>query len=784
MKIKNINFKYKILGLIITIIIILTLSIIFTITNTFNSILDDIIFQSEQNNIKQKSEIISNWIIERKNDLKIYANTEVMKEGSWEEKKEYLSNELSKRVKEYYFFFIADETGNYSTTFKDNAGNISDRNYFPEIMEGNTVVSEPVISKSTNKPIIVIGTPLNTNSENKQMLAAVIRLDKLSSTINKYSNEKEGIYSFLLNKHGNVVAHPDQDKIKNQLINDKVSSFSFPDKFMNNVLNNENGNFKCKLGNNIKYAFYNKVEETDNWKMVTVLPQKHLHNSIDELNYKIFKIAIIAIIISIILSIYLAHNISKPIIKLKETFKKGAAGNLNVKADINSKDEIGEAADSFNKMMEVIKKLTFNDSLTGLPNIEFFKNKLKHTLRHLDDIDQKVYICAIGVDDFKSINDRFGHNGGDEVLKKLANKLTYNLNERRPIARVGDEFYFYFLKSEADMNYDDVYNRCNEMLQNINDNYLIGDDVVYLTASMGVSIYPDDNKNVTKLIKNASLAMHSAKRLGKGKINFYAKNIEENFSQRKSIETELSTALKKGQFLLHYQPFIAAKDQKTVGLEALIRWDHPEKGMISPGLFIPIAEDSGYITKIDDWVIRESCRQLKEIHANVSDEFFVSVNVSPKKFLNKDFSNNVKQILFDTGLEPEHLQLEITERTVMDNIEHTIQTLKELHELGVKIAMDDFGTGYSSLSYLKEFSIDILKIDKSFIDNFIENDDDLAIVNTIITIGNNLDLKIVAEGVETKEQADKLKELGCDIIQGYYYSRPFPPEEIKENIDI
>ena len=783
MKIKNISFKYKILALALIIIIFLTLSIIITVSNTVNNIVKDIIFENEKNNIEKNSEMVGDWFYERKHDLEIYANTEVMQKGTWEEKKNYLKTELTKRVKDYYFFFIADKNGNYSTTFENNAGNIRDRKYFPKIMAGNTVISEPVISRSTSQPIIVLGTPMGHN-ENKSILAAVIRLDELAKQINKYRNQNKEIYSFLINDNGKIITHPDTKKLNAHFKNNKEVNFTFPDKFMNNVNSGNSGNFKCNMNNIEKYAFYHSIPNKENWKIVTVLPQSYLQQSIDELNTKISVIGLLAILAGSILSIYISNNISKPIIKLNNAFKKGATGNLNVKAEINSKDEIGEAADNFNKMMDVIKNLTYNDSLTGLPNINFFKRKLDNTIGHLNDINQKAYICSIGVDDFKSINDRFGYSGGDQILQKLANRLTNLLDDNQPVARMGDEFYFYILAKENDNNLSDIYNQCNQILKNINQSYLINDNIIYLTNSMGISIYPDDSLNATKLIKNASLAMHAVKKNNDGKIDFYAENVEKKLSQRKNLETELSTALKEDQFVLYYQPFISTEDEKAVGLEALVRWQHPEKGMISPSVFIPIAEENGFIKEIGDWVLKEACTQLKKIHDNVEDDFFVSVNVSPEQFLNKNFVQRIKEILFETGLEAEHLQLEITERTTMGNIDYTIQSLQKLHDLGVKIAIDDFGTGYSSLSYLKEFALDILKIDKSFIDNFISNKDDEAIVNTIITVGHNLNLKVVAEGVENKDQAEKLNNLGCILMQGYYYSKPLPPNELFKDLDL
>ncbi|MGM0410086.1 MAG: bifunctional diguanylate cyclase/phosphodiesterase, partial [Bacillota bacterium] len=751
--------------------------IIYTISNTVNDILKSIIFENQNNAIKRNTELVDHWISDFEKKLEIYANTEIMKKGSWKEKKNYLQTELTSRLDEYFFFFMADTDGNYSTTLRNDAGNISNREYFPKIMEDKTIISDPVISKSTSEAIIVIGTPIKNNGEIEGMLAATVKLSELSSYINRFNNN-ENVYSFLINGEGKIIAHPDQDKLYNQLSVESDNEFILPDKVITNVLNNESGNFACNLNNNSKYAFHHELGIND-WEMVTILPQSHLQERIDELNKKILIISIIAIILGSIASIYIANSISKPLVKLKNIFQKGAKGNLSIRADIDSNDEIGKVAQSFNKMMEVITDLTYNDSLTGFTNIEFFRNNLENTLNHLEDIDESVYICSLGIDDFKSINDRFGYNGGDKIIKKIAKRLSYYFKEGQSLSRIGDEFYFFLINSEKDIN---IYDECKNILENINQSYIIDENIVHLTASMGISIYPDDSNNANKLIKNASLAMHGVKENNIKKIAFYSKNKEQNLSERKKLESELSEALDNEEFVLHYQPFISTENEKIIGMEALIRWEHPEKGMISPGIFIPIAEKTSLISKMGDLVLNKACSDLKSIHENISDNFFVSVNVSPEQFLNSNFVDKIKETLFNTGLEPEHLELEITERTAMGNIEYTIDVLQELHDLGIKIAMDDFGTGYSSLSYLKEFAIDILKIDKSFIDDFLNNEGNKAIVNTIINIAHNLDLKVVAEGVERKEQAEKLKEYGCDIIQGYYYSKPQAKEKLFEEL--
>lgn len=764
---KSINFRNKILILISTIIVIFTLIVIIAITNSFNWILEDIIFQNEINNIAQKSELTANWFKEKKSDLEIYANTQVVKHGSRQEKLNYLRTELQKRDNNYYFFLIADQNGNYSTTIKNNAGNISDRDYFSKVLNGKTVISEPVISKSTNKPIIVISSPITGN--NLSLIGGTIEIKNLSSYINRYTNNQEGIYSFLINSQGNIVAHPTQNDLKNNLFYNYSSFFDYEYDFINDIKDKNKGNLSFRKNEIEMHAFYQTIPETENWKIISILPQSYLQRSIYQVNKIIIIISIITIILAFILSFYLSENIAKPIIELKNTFQKGASGNLNIRSEINSDDEIGEAAQSFNKMMDVIKNLTYNDSLTGLPNISYFKKELEN---HLDKIEnRKLYLCAVGIDDFKSINDSFGHNIGDQILKKLADRISNELETEQLISRVGDEFYFYIKEKKSKAI---VEKRLHNILGHINSDYFIYENIIYLKSSMGISVYPDDSKKVDKLLKNASLAMHSVKRNSSDKMAFYSINADKNISEKKKLENDLAAALKNEEFILHYQSFNNSQDESILGFEVLIRWQHPTKGLIPPGVFIPLAEENGFIKEIGNWVLEKSCNEIKQLNDLFDSDYYLSVNVSPEQFVAEDFIKTVENILHKTKLKAENLELEITERTTVENVDYTIDVLNKLNQMGVKTAIDDFGTGYSSLNYIKRFALNTLKIDKSFIDDFINNGNNRAIVNTIITLAHNLNLKVVAEGVENKEQAQQLKLFGCDTIQGYYYCRPIP----------
>lgn len=770
---KNVSFRNKILALILTIIVIFTLTIIIAITNSFNWILEDIIFENEINNVAQKSELTANWFEEKKSDLEIYANTQVVQHGSWRAKLDYLQTELQKRDNNYFFFFIADQKGDYSTTEISDAGNIKDRKYFEQVLKGETVISNPIISKSTGAPIIVIASPIA--GDNLSLLGATMEIKKLSNYINRYTNNQEGIYSFLINDQGNIVAHPEMSNTNSHLFYNYSSFFNYEYSFIDNIKNQNQGNLTFSENEKEKHAFYQSIPGTNGWKIVSVLPQSYLQQSIDQVNNIIVIISIITILIAVILSFFLSNNIAKPIIQLKNTFQKGASGNLNIRSEIDSNDEIGEAAASFNQMMEVIKDLSYNDSLTGLPNINYFKKELQNYLD--SEESKKFYLCAVGIDDFKSINDSFGHDIGDQLLQKLANRLTNQIKENQLISRVGDEFYFYLEKSEVETK-KTLQNKLNKVLNNINSNYFINENLIHLKSSMGVSIYPDDSKKVNRLLKNASLAMHAVKKNSSDKMAFYSLNIDRSVSEKKKLENQLAAALKNEEFILHYQSFNNGQNEKIVGFEALIRWQHPKKGLISPGVFIPLAEENGFIKDIGAWVLEKSCREIKELNDQFGSDYYLSVNVSPEQFIAQDFINTVKKALQKSGLKAQNLELEITERTTVENIDYTIELLEQLNQLGIRTSIDDFGTGYSSLNYIKKFAINTLKIDKSFVDDFLQNINNRAIVNTIITLAHNLNLKVVAEGVETKEQAEQLKNFGCDIIQGYYYSHPVPLQEL------
>ncbi|MFX3636251.1 MAG: EAL domain-containing protein [Candidatus Pristimantibacillus sp.] len=424
-----------------------------------------------------------------------------------------------------------------------------------------------------------------------------------------------------------------------------------------------------------------------------------------------------------------------------------------------------------------IQYMAYHDELTGLPNRRLLKQMLEDMI-HQEILEKSSFaLFFMDIDRFKIINDSIGHAYGDQFLQIVTERL-YQATEglKVTIARMGgDEFT---LIIHGDPIEDAAAQIAQRLIESIQIPYRLLDNDFYVSASVGIAVYPEHGTNAEQLIKNADAAMYEVKRNGKNGYHFYTKQLDDHMMEKIELESALRKAVKQNELIIHYQPQINQRTQQVVGIEALLRWIHPDKGMISPGVFIPIAEETGLIGEIGTWVLRESCLQMNHWVKQYNWEIPVSVNLSTQQFHQDNLVKEVESILEETGLLPRFLELEITESMMMDATRSS-QTLRELSSLGIRISMDDFGTGYSSLSYLKLFPIHKLKIDRSFIQDITNNDDDRAIVATIISMAQNLKMSVIAEGVETKEQLELLLENGCDEIQGYYYSKPIPASEIE-----
>lgn len=414
------------------------------------------------------------------------------------------------------------------------------------------------------------------------------------------------------------------------------------------------------------------------------------------------------------------------------------------------------------------------DTLTGLPNRNLFNEKLKKRILSLKDNSQLMGVIVVDIDKFNKINDSMGLSVGDKLLKEVADRLRKISNDKYVLARhSADEFIIFMPVINSIENCTELTAYITETLEKP---YVINDYEIYITASMGISIFPYNGQTAETLIKNADTAMNYTKYEGRSRHTIYAPSMDDNAIEQIELENDLRKALNRDELLLNYQPLVDAEAGKIVGMEALIRWNRPGYGIFSPAKFIPIAEETGMIISIGEWVLNTACAQNKTWQDEGHPMIRVSVNISPKQFEQRNFIDTVKRALNKSGLAPEYLELEITE-DVIKNVLEASESLRKLKELGVRISLDDFGTGYSSLSYLKFLPIDTLKIDKSFITDVAFGEKEIALTTAVINMGHNLKLRVLAEGVETEEQLNILKNNNCDVIQGFYYSKPVSVEE-------
>jgi diguanylate cyclase (GGDEF)-like protein/PAS domain S-box-containing protein len=421
---------------------------------------------------------------------------------------------------------------------------------------------------------------------------------------------------------------------------------------------------------------------------------------------------------------------------------------------------------------ERLEYLAHYDQLTGLPNRLLFNDRLQQAIRHATRTQQQVAVIVLDLDRFKEVNDTLGHSAGDALLVEVAAQLNNSIRGSDTVCRMGGDEFIIMMPAVGEV--DNVIDIAQKLLSAFSRPFCINGNDVYITPSIGISMYPQDSKTQETLIKNADTAMYHAKREGRNNFQFYQESMYNTVLERLTLKSRLHQALDRDEFQLFYQIKVDSVTEEVVGAEALIRWLHPEDGFINPGRFIPLAEESDLILPIGQWVIREACTQNMMLHKIGLAPINIAVNLSARQLHQQNIPEIIKTILLETGLPAKYLSVEITESMLMQDVENTINTLAAIKEMGLSIAIDDFGTGYSSLNYLKRFPIDILKVDRSFVMDIDKDHGDRAVIASIITLAHNLKLKVVAEGVETREELEFLKAHDCDMIQGYYFSRPLP----------
>ncbi len=439
---------------------------------------------------------------------------------------------------------------------------------------------------------------------------------------------------------------------------------------------------------------------------------------------------------------------------------------------------------------EHIMHLAYYDALTDLPNRFLFKDRLNHSIMSAERMKKLIGIMFIDLDNFKRINDTLGHNVGDQLLQGIAGRLKKCIRKTDSITRLfADELESFVARTGGDEftlqltdvdHIQDIARASKRIINTFSDPFVIGSHEIFITASLGIAVYPFDGTDVDALLMNADVAMYQAKNQGRNNCQFYSASMNSLAYERFTMENKLWKALEQNEFCLFYQPQVNIWTGEIIGVEALIRWMQPDLILVKPKDFIPLAEETGLIVEIGKWVLHAACSQIRAWQEAGIKPMTITVNVSSTQFRQKGFVETVAQILSTTGLDPSYLQLELTEGTLMQNNEDTLAKLKALKTIGVKISIDDFGTGYSSLGYLKRFPISTLKIDRSFIHDIVTNKEDQTITKAIIDLGHNLNLNVIAEGVEMHRQLSFLSKHSCDGIQGYLICPPLNSDALMQ----
>ena len=464
-------------------------------------------------------------------------------------------------------------------------------------------------------------------------------------------------------------------------------------------------------------------------------------------------------------------KITRPLERLDHAAGRLASGE-HVLVEVEGDDELARLGSSFNEMVVQIEErekriahLAFNDVLTGLPNRTMFQHHLSHLLKNLSDTAPAIALHCLDLDHFKTVNDTMGHPAGDALLISTAERLTAAARGHFVARLGGDEFV---VVQAVDGTREDIDRLAKALLDAVSQPQAIDGQQLVATTSIGIAVAPGDGVDPEELHKGADLALYRAKEAGRGNFAFFEESLNQRAQERRRLEQDLRTALEEGQFELYYQPLFDLEKNRIGSFEALLRWNHPTRGLVSPADFIPVAEETGLIVPIGCWALREACRQA----AQWPKEIRVAVNVSPVQFHRAGLQETVIQALAAGGIEPDRLEIEITESIFLERSEETLRLLHGLRAIGVRVALDDFGTGYSSLSYLQSFPFDKLKIDRSFIENLLQRPGATAVVRAITQLAEALGMETTAEGVEENEQLSELRLQGCSSVQGFLFSKP------------
>jgi len=666
-------------------------------------------------------------------------------------------------------FTISDAEGNAWTTYGANI-DISEQEQFISIMENNDPynISQPFMSPFTieDVPIITVAYPIIVDGENVGILNGVISLKFLDDIITDINYLRSG-YAYITHQDGQFIAHPKDEVSIDNTMREYVTNYP--------LFENADGFLDYFNDEAIRIlGFYAPIEDSPEWVFTLAVPYDDAMAPYSNVLNFIIMGFIFTLIALIIFALFYSNSIAKPIIELEKTFKAAENGNLDAKADEHYKNEIGKAAKSFNSMLTKIKTLTFMDPVTNLYNFTNFKLIFKRKIMP----NEYYALMNISVDDFRRINAIGGFDSGNSALEKLSQRLKCFKTENDLLARYyGDELLFLIYGKDE----ESLKSKIHSINQIFNQSFNFENFRFVLTASIGVTIFKATrNEELDQRLKEANYAKHYAKKDQKTSIKYYNHMMHEALEAEKDLEDAILNGIKAKEFAMYYQPIVDTNSNKILGVESLLRWLNPKYQDVPISDVIDIAERKGYIYTLGAFVIEESFKALNALKQNT--DFIFSVNISALQIEDQRFVEMVENLIQEYAINPMSIHFEITETQLM-NSKVSDERFEALKDLGIKLSIDDFGTKYSSLAYFNHFPIDILKLDRQFINTIDENEKNVVITKAIIEMSQSLGIEVIAEGVETHEQLLRIKALNCKFYQGYIFSKAIAFEDLQELIE-
>jgi len=741
----------------------------------FKGILEEEVDEAVVRVAKESADHLSNYIAQFIAPLVALSEHQDIKSMDFERQKEVITSQVNPT----YLNIAVVDTNGQAYYIDGSVLDLSDREYIIDTMKGNITFSDVIISRVNNTPVIMVAVPIKDEEIIKGALIARLDVDFLSNfaITRGYGNNGR---AYIISSSGCFISRPEKEKTEDvyylsELVK-KDSRYTHFERFIQENINEESGYGRYRFDNKTILMGYASVRETD-WKIYIGTNEDEALASLVSLRRIFIIIILLTLITCIIAAWFFISRFSKSITELDELFAEGAKGNLTIRYVPKSRDELSRVGMSFNRMMDKIKTLTQYDPLTGLNNQYVFEKDIESLVNN--DEKKNFSLIMISIDRFNFINDTYGYDTGDLVLKEVAKRI------ERCAAGIGDVYRYkgneFVILLTDEYDEEAVNEIAKKLLSSLREKMRINDKDIELNINIGTFSWNEDNRGEDP-IKAVTHTKNYAKYLGSNQIQRFDPKIYKELSVMNELQADMISALKEGQFFLVYQPLYYLKDERIAQVEALIRWKHPKKGMLYPDQFIELAEQSGNIVNIDMWVIESACRQLRAWKDCNRSPIIISVNISAKTFETAQFIPNLVKLLNKYEVEPTLLQLELTERILIKNIEDSINKLNELRKMGIGIAIDDFGIGYSSLSYMIRLPIDSIKIDKSFVQNINLSKEAKAIVSTIINLCKSLRFKVIAEGIESEHELEYLRCNDCDIGQGYYFSKPIPIYEVESKL--